>query len=275
MIEMHARRAMPDLASAEPQIHQPLAEGAILAAIGHVEIEPVRLDDCVSPGRRVMAVPRRARRRDRIEQGSQRRRPREPQRAMSGLPARCPQPLHVRHAPRADVIDGDALAHLCRKLQVAARQESAGRCVADVYRHEILARDAVAVGEDEILGVRRHDRAVEDLRLPEAAVLVPHVLNAQPRLPPHALDHLGGLRSRPVIGDDDVEVAVGLHGVSPQDLLQPPRLVVGREDDGQPHALTRRSDSPSSARPMRARVSPDRRMRSYATLLRATSSADL
>jgi hypothetical protein len=60
------RRFAP-IAAAVAEVHQPFAERTILAAVAHVQVEPVHGDDRLAPRRRVVSVPRRPRRRHRVE----------------------------------------------------------------------------------------------------------------------------------------------------------------------------------------------------------------
>ena len=97
---------------------------------------------------------------------------------------------------------------------------------------EIRLGDAVAVGEQQIVGPRRQNRLVQDAAFLKAFVRMPDVVQRQPQRLANRLRFLSRLGFGPIVGDDDFEPAIGLVGKSPEAFFQPIRLVIGADDDG-------------------------------------------
>ncbi len=75
-------------------------------------------------------------------------------------------------------------------------------------RHEMRPRNAVAVEKEDICAGALANTAIADIGQPKAAILVPHMLDREPRSP---FTHDAGCgRARAVIGNDDFEIAIGL-----------------------------------------------------------------
>src|SRR5665647_3751232 len=91
------------------------------------------------------------------------------------MPAERAQPGRLHGAPRFDVVNRDRQARFTRKLDVTAGQEAPGTRQSSVSFDEIIARDAITIGEDQILARRGQNGAVENLRFAEATVFVPHM----------------------------------------------------------------------------------------------------
>ena len=145
------------------------------------------------------------------------------------------QPAGVGRAPRDHVVHGDSLAQGHGEPNAAAGEEAPGPGKRDVGRHEICARDAVAVGEDQVVARRGLNSPVENLALAKAPVLVPDVMDVEPRLGAEPTDQKRGLLSRAVVGHEQVKLAMALHRIAPKDLFQPLGGVVGAQDHGHPH----------------------------------------
>src|SRR5687767_4354091 len=98
---------------------------------------------------------------------------------MTGTISGTPEEAEVRDPSAADVVNGDALAHVHRELEVAAGEKPARLRQPHVAVDEVVSRNAVAIGEDHVVGARGGDRAIDDLPFPEPTVLVPDVGDPQ------------------------------------------------------------------------------------------------
>lgn len=99
---------------------------------------------------------------------------------------------------------------------------------APVSLHKVVARHAVLIGEDQVVGGRSLDSLVENLGFSEAHILVPYMPDWQYGsvfLYKTARAVVGA-----VIGDDDFVGADSLRHIAPQRFLEPPRIVVCRYD---------------------------------------------
>src|SRR5262245_14981598 len=99
-------------------------------------------------------------------------------------------------------------------------------------RDKIGAYDTVTVQKNAVAAVRDKNCAVADLCCAEAMIGVPDMLKAmrKSRLP--GIDQPGGGRIRSVVGHDDLEIAVALHGKRPQHRIERIFAVKCRDDDG-------------------------------------------
>src|SRR6516164_4071016 len=100
---------------------------------------------------------------------------------------------------------------------------------ASVSRNEIGPGQAIAVKKDAKCALARANAAVANLAAAEAAVFVSDMLEREARFP--ALDQPGGVGSRAVVGDDNLEIAVRLSGQRPQHGRERILAVVGRDDN--------------------------------------------
>ena len=100
-----------------------------------------------------------------------------------------------------------------------------------VHGDEIAARDAVAVGEQEIVARGGIDCLVQDCRLAEAFVRLPDMADGKSRGATELLDKLTRVVSRTVIGDDELDRPGSLDGKTGQRVNQVDGAVVGRNDD--------------------------------------------
>ncbi len=73
-----------------------------------------------------------------------------------------------------------------------------------------MVKNAVTIDKNEIRRCRLCHRFVDDDRLAEAVVLVPHMLNRMRQGVHVALDDLANLRAGAIVGDNDLEIAEGL-----------------------------------------------------------------
>jgi len=77
-------------------------------------------------------------------------------------------------------------------------------------RDEIRAWDAVAVEEDAIVAAARRNRTIADLRGAEADMLVPNVRERSPELGFPPRDHRFRRRTRAIVRNNHLEVAIVL-----------------------------------------------------------------
>ena len=128
--------------------------------------------------------------------------------------------------PQQDAAAGDQMSGLRQRMMTG---------------QEIRPRDAVAVQEDEIGPPAGLHGSVQDLRPPKAVVLMPDVPYRDGRVGGERLDHRPCLLARPVVGDHDLEVPVGLRGERGQGQPQRRRPVIGVDDDRNHRVGVRRS----------------------------------
>ena len=233
-------------------VQQPDYEVGILQPPpGEAFVEPVHRHEIAAPGRQV-AGPRAAPAPGpRLAEGA------------VGQGDEGPEAVHPSGEPRAQPspsapgVDRKALAQHALGEPGAERHAVAGEKMArlgeaPVPGDEIARRNAVAVGEDHVVGARRGERAVADRRSSEAAVLLPDVPERERRSPRPGLDQLARLVGRAVIGDDHLEIAVALRGVAVQHRRQRVGAVVGGDDNRGAHcSAQRRSDFSASSMSLR------------------------
>ena len=99
-----------------------------------------------------------------------------------------PQPRQVEAAAGGDIVCVDCFADRHRQLEITTRQEAPRYAVAQVGRHEIRTRDAVAVGEDQVVALAGDDGLVEDPAFLETVIGLPHVLQRVGHARAKALD---------------------------------------------------------------------------------------
>ncbi len=133
-------------------------------------------------------------------------RTRQSQSPMAWAPTSVTQPAWVHDAAAPNILYRDPVAELLRKPQRSSRQEAPWPRVPQVRLDEVVPRDAIPVRKDEIVRRRGEYRAVQNLVLAEATVLVPDVLEIDTRLSPHPIDELACLRARAVICHYQLEV---------------------------------------------------------------------
>ena len=97
---------------------------------------------------------------------------------------------------------------------------------------EIRPHDAIAIQENAVAAARDQDGAIANLGGAKSAVFVPDMVEsaAKPILP--STDHHSGSRARAVIGDDDLEIPVGLVRERTQHRIEHVFAVIGGHDDG-------------------------------------------
>ena len=97
---------------------------------------------------------------------------------------------------------------------------------------EIRPHDAIAIQENAVAAARDQDGAIANLGGAKSAVFVPDMVEsaAKPVLP--STDHRSGSRARAVIGDDDLEIPVGLVRERTQHHIEHVFAVIGGHDDG-------------------------------------------
>src|ERR1700674_261470 len=139
----------------------------------------------------------------------------------------------ARKAPqfRLQPLTEDAVGQFPRQQDAGAGDEPAGLGEAAMRRHEVAPRDAVAVEKYDVGAGAGANGAVADRRQPEAAILVPHMLDRD-RLPggPFAHDPRGR-RGASVVGDHDLEIAVRLPRQRAQHRIESVLPIIGRDND--------------------------------------------
>src|SRR5262245_45811160 len=106
-----------------------------------------------------MSIPGCARRGGEVEQTSQRAGC-EFQELSASWQTSLAQPTGFGHALKQDIVVGNRMAYVHRQLEVAAGQKTARPGVSHVRRQEVVARNAIAVGEHQIVGSRFDDRTI-------------------------------------------------------------------------------------------------------------------
>src|SRR5690606_34716425 len=118
------------------------AELAVQSTPAHPLVEAVHADHVLAPDGRVVAVERRARRRDPVEYGARRGRDAEPEQGAIRLGAVPDQPATLRGEAAGHVRRCDRPARPFREFRIAAGQEAAGSHQTIVYGEEVAARNA-------------------------------------------------------------------------------------------------------------------------------------
>src|SRR5436305_12532542 len=98
-------------------------------------------------------------------------------------------------------------------------------------RHEIRARDAIAVEKHDVAAAALRDRAVTDFGEAKAAILLPDMPERHAGFRGPALDHLTRRRPRAVVSHDDLETAVVLPVERAQAGAERIGAIVGRHDE--------------------------------------------
>jgi hypothetical protein len=101
-----------------------------------------------------------------------------------------------------------------------------------MHRYETRPCQTVPVQENAVAAVAHRNRAISDFREAEASIIVPDMFHRNTGALRPGRDHAAGLRARAVIGDDDLEVAVGLRRERAQDGVERIGPVVGCDNDG-------------------------------------------
>ena len=208
--------------------------GILAAPSGEGGVEAVDGLEVAAPERHVAAVARRATRvARRLRNGSERQREqrREPvEVAACAQRKMCERPERLRLGPcrarRGERLRRQTLRH----QDAVAGDEPAGLGEPAMRGDEARPRDAIAVQEDEIASRAFADAEIADLGETEAAVLVPHMLDRDRRAGGPVGDDALGRRARAVVGDHDLETAVGLARQRAQDGVERVRPVIGRDD---------------------------------------------
>src|SRR5689334_8253531 len=99
-------------------------------------------------------------------------------------------------------------------------------------RHEFGTNDAIAIQENAVSAVRPENCTVADFRRTEALVGVPHMFEAARKFRLPDVDQLCGGRVRPVVSDEDLEIAVVLYGERPQHRVECVLAIESRYDHG-------------------------------------------
>lgn len=123
------------------------------------------------------------------------------------------------------------IAHGLRQLAITTAEESAALAQAQMCRHEIAPRYAIAVGENQIIAARGENAEVERAAFAEAPVFLPHVLQREWQRRQTLLQQRAGLVARAVVDHDELEIAMVLMRKAGQAQVQPRGLVVSADDD--------------------------------------------
>src|SRR6202521_5933244 len=139
----------------------------------------------------------------------------------------------ARKAPqfRFQPLMEDAVGQLPRQQDAGAGDEPAGLGEAPMRRHEVASRDAVAIEKYDVGAGAGANGAVADRRQPEAAILVPHMLDRDRSPGRPFAHHPRGRRARSVVGDHDLEIAVRLPRQRAQHHIESVLPIIGRDND--------------------------------------------
>ena len=221
---------VPGAERSDPEVDQPFAEFFIEPAVGHVFVEPVDGEDVFAPGGGVAATPIESGQRGAIEKpakfGAEAPADQTPVQRL----AVSRQPSGLKDFARSDGFFVDFPRGESGEAEECRGDEAFGAAEAKVSLDEGWGGDAIAVGEDHVLGVGRDDRLVQDLCLLEAVVLLPDVAEIQLAALAERIDQAFGGGAGSVIGDHQGEVFPRLMFVTPEDLLEQFGGVVGGDD---------------------------------------------
>ena len=237
VVEMEADRTVADLHRPDSQVHEPLAHLTVTAAVAQPLVVAINVEHVPTVGRRVAPVPGRSGRREGVEQ------PGGPPAGSQHPQAACPrgagrlEPLEVGDPPGENVGGFDPFARPLWQPHATARKKASRPRQRDVGFQEVMPRNAIAIGEDEIVSRGVSSGPVEDHGLAESPILVPDVADHDLGEASHPAQDQRRPLVRPVVGDENLELAVGLHRVAPEHLFEPLGRVVGRKDHGNQHAL--------------------------------------
>ena len=104
-----------------------------------------------------------------------------------------------------------------------------------MLRQKVFTRDAIAICEYQVVASRGGNRPVLDRTFAITQILVPNVLDVDPRFLPQALDQLCRLTRRSIIRHQHLKIGNRLEGVTPNHFFEPLRLIVGADNDGHFH----------------------------------------
>src|SRR5688572_22285242 len=139
------------------------------------------------------------------------------------------EPARVEHAAVEYVRGRDGTRRRITQPHTSAGHKVSGTRKAQVAGNELRMWNAVAIREDQILGRRFDDGAIEDAAFAKADVFLPHVPDVEvPRLA-STLNAGARLVAGTVVGDDDLESSKGLSRIPREHPLQIERAVVGGE----------------------------------------------
>jgi len=105
--------------------------------------------------------------------------------------------------------------------------------------NKVAIRNAVTVGEDQILSPGLQDCPVEYLAFTKTILGLPDMINHQPFPLPKGFQQQRDLRGRSIISHDQFEAPLRLQAIAPEHFRQPLWLIRGRDNDGRAHELTR------------------------------------
>src|SRR5258708_6640232 len=102
---------------------------------------------------------------------------------------------------------------------------------------KIGARNAIAVGEEQVIAAGFDNRPVKNRAFAKAAILMPHVTNGQARFSSQPINRLPSCLGGAIVGDQQFKLTMRLRGISPDGLFQPLGLIESAEDDGGVHSV--------------------------------------
>ena len=140
--------------------------------------------------------------------------------------------------PAKNGLGRDLRARLRRELEIAAREEATGTRSLHVHCDEIGARNTVAVGEDQVMGVRGQHRLIEDAALTKTCVRLPDMSYSNSIAVRDRTDDDTGRLARAVIRDDELEIGALLGRISYERRFQAVGCVVGTQNDGRAHRIS-------------------------------------
>ena len=232
MPEVQADRPIADLLVSQTAIFQALAQFTIQSPVLHPLIKAIDSNHRFPRHRGITTIQRRPRGRQVIEH---RRGPLSPQR-LQQIPRRSqsapPEPARIHGPATGNVGHLNLLADTRWQAYVTAREDHIGSRQSSVLRQKVFTRDAIAICEYQVVAGRGGNRLVLDRTLAIAQILVPNVLDVDPRFLPQALDQLRRLTRRSVIRHQQLKIGNRLDDVTPNHFFEPLRLVVGADNDG-------------------------------------------
>jgi hypothetical protein len=138
---------------------------------------------------------------------------------------------------RLEMLRQDAPREILRHQDAVAGDEPTALSQRTMTCNEAGTRDAIAIEEDTIVAPAFEDRAIADFAGTEPAMFMPDVFEAAAkfRFPKFLFplrDQRSGSRTRSIIGDNHLEIAIRLPRKRTQNNLERVLAIVRRDDDG-------------------------------------------
>src|SRR5262249_19963583 len=223
---------MISVLAADARTQEPYQEIGILqapACVGRFEaVHPIK----VAPPDREIARARPAPRvRPQLAQRAKRQRQEGRQPVDLALPAQRQPVAQTQELDRARLSE-DLIGELTRHQDAVAGHEPSRLGEPAVDRDEARPRDAIAVQKHAIRALAHEYTAIADFARAKSAILLPHMLERNVKGGGTPSDERTRLRARPIVGDNDLKVAVGLAREGAEHRVERVLTFVRGENDG-------------------------------------------